>query len=148
MKYIIYLAASFILFSCSSPFLINTEGYSAHGEGMSLEEAWKKTSQFTYMENDENNYWKSPHEFEADGGGDCEDFCIYLMYLTGRGTLINCTVFPRTTTHYVVYIDGKYIESIIYHRIYSKSRLTIIDEISWYDTMLRATLAGVKTIEK
>jgi hypothetical protein len=34
--------------------------------------------------NDSIGYWKSPREFENDGGGDYEDFATYLMYLLGE----------------------------------------------------------------
>jgi len=36
-------------------------------------------SYFKYIA-DEKDHWKTPSEFENDGGGDCEDFAIYKFY--------------------------------------------------------------------
>lgn len=41
---------------------------------------------FKYIPDAAHDHWKLPEEFEADGGGDCEDYAIYKMFsLYARG---------------------------------------------------------------
>lgn len=71
-----------LLASCSSPFGSNELGYES--PCLPLEEAWARAASFEYQHEDDTlDYWKSPREFERDGGGDCEDFAAYMIYLLG-----------------------------------------------------------------
>lgn len=76
------LLLALLLASCSSPFGGNAEGYEVLETP--LMDAWRATAAFRYQAEDGAlDYWKSPREFERDGGGDCEDFAAYMIYLLG-----------------------------------------------------------------
>lgn len=38
---------------------------------------YESMDNYRYMKDTSIDYWKTPAEFEADGGGDCEDFAIW-----------------------------------------------------------------------
>lgn len=119
-----------------------------------LDRAWKyvsrNNSSFTYIyETDRTqDYWKSPIEFEADGGGDCEDFCVYLMYLLGENanTSLVYTKSPEGTYHALVKYKNIYLEAQWYGQYYYESDLVIITERSYTYVMNRATNLGSKSI--
>ena len=69
---IAFVCTLVVLSSCT--FGLNPMGYEVkHGD---LDSAWKHVASFEYQD-DPKGYWKSPVEFERDGGGDCEDFAIW-----------------------------------------------------------------------
>lgn len=42
-----------------------------------VKELFEKDTGYRYMKDTSFDYWKTPQEFEEDGGGDCEDWCIW-----------------------------------------------------------------------
>jgi predicted transglutaminase-like cysteine proteinase len=54
--------------------------------------------------------WKSPAQFYADGGGDCDDFAIVKMaLLPDHETYIVIGYLPDGTPHAVLLVDGIYV---------------------------------------
>lgn len=146
MKTFKLFLAALVLSGCS-PFYLNTEGYSV--KDGDLEESWKKTASYTYIweELDAEQYIKSPHEFEDDGGGDCEDFAVYLMYLLGKkselaGVLLNGT----TLFHALVIYNGKYLDPQVYGKYYTKDEFILIKTYNYDYMMFAATNGGTKNI--
>ena len=136
-----------ILFiSCKGPFYLNTQNYES--KAIDLDTAWKIVSNYTYI-NDENNYWKSPNEFIKDGGGDCEDFATYLVYLLGPDSSL-VGIKREPDLHMIVYYQGKYIEPQIYNMYYGKHYINprIIFQMSYDDAMFKYTNAGSKALWK
>ena len=107
MKRYILLAcfAAIALSSCT--FGLNPMGYQVkHGD---LESSWKYVASFEYQD-DPEGYWKSPMEFERDGGGDCEDFATDLMYYLGPESqlyIVKLNWFDDY--HAIVYYNGRFI---------------------------------------
>lgn len=141
MKTIIVFLFAFFLASCS-PFVINSKGYSYLSMG--LDEAWINTSQYEYID-DPDNYVKSPNEFVKDGGGDCEDFCIYLMYLLGPKSNLVC-ISRYDGNHYIVEYMGLYIEPQVYGMYYNYTELHILKIYTYDYTMRWSTFFGTKSL--
>ena len=141
-KLIISIAFVLLLSSCTFGF--NSEGYKH--ETMPLDEAWKYVASFDYQW-DDDGYWKSPHEFVADGGGDCEDFASTLMYYIGGGELVIIYFTSGQWAgayHAVVRFDGKYIESEMYGLYHDPSTFEIIDVYDYDTVMGYCTKYGTK----
>jgi hypothetical protein len=145
MKLCKLLFVSFLFYSCSSHYL---------SPYMSVDDAWKKTSSFSQI-HDEGEQYKSPSEFEKDGGGDCDDFTPYMMSLIGRGELIVMS-YDYTNDegkrsqgfHTALLLDGQILEPQSYN-----TYLTLGDSvfhfreiIVWtYDEVMSVvTLGGLK----
>ena len=145
MKRYILLAcfAAIALSSCT--FGLNPMGYQVkHGD---LESSWKYVASFEYQR-DKANYWKSPMEFEQDGGGDCEDFATYLMYLLGpESEMYIVRIKGSNILHAVVHYEGKLIEPQLYGMYYDGSSFTVEDIFSYKDTMAYTTKYGYKSIK-
>lgn len=148
MKALVLALAVFTIVSCS-PFGFNKVGYES--PRMELPEAWMKTARHTYIdEGDHRDYWKSPKEFEADDGGDCEDFSGYMLYLLGEGEAI-CVKYTRDGIdhyHCIIKYNGKYLEPQRYGRYYDieEEQFTIYKIISWDIVMSYITLYGIKDL--
>jgi hypothetical protein len=142
IKAMVMVAAS-ALVSCS-PFYMNYMGY--ENLSMPLGEAWIKTSGFRYL-NENHAYIKSPFEFERDGGGDCEDFAIYMVYLLGpkaSGIVIKAGEFR----HMIVRYDNLYIEPQVHGMYYDKYKLEIIEVLDYFLLMKYSTSMGTKKLGK
>lgn len=125
-----------------SPFAFNTKGYSYREEN--LETAWDKVAAHKYIY-DVGDYWASPAEFEARGGGDCEDFAFALVYRLGRKARAVCVLKPDGQFHEIVEYNGLFLEPQRSGMYYEKKDLTIL-WISDYDqTMSVLTLWGMKS---
>lgn len=126
----------------------NEMNYTSEPTCESLNVAWEITSNFNYI-HESKEYWKSPKEFEADGGGDCEDFCIYLMYLLGEeaNTSLVKIKLEDGSFHGIVKYGELYIEPQIYRCYYIPSKLNIIEEYDYLFVMNYATNLGSKNIE-
>ena len=136
MKIVYFSVIAFLIVSCS-PFGLNPMGYEV--QEMPLEEAWKLVSSMKYIP-DTSEYCKSPMEFFSDGGGDCEDFAIALVYLLGpQSTLI---IIPM---HAVVYYKGQYIEPQLFGYIYDNVSAILLT-IEYTEVMYRVTDWGTKKI--
>ena len=137
MKYIsIFLLICLV--SCS-PFISSKGGYES--PELSLQEAWRKTSSFSYMEND----WdaKSPNQFEKDGGGNCRDFSTYMVYLLGsQAYMIIIERKDELTNHAIVHYDGHFVEPQIYGRYVDMEKLEY-KWVSYYETLCFATGFGM-----
>ena len=90
--------------ACDSAFGINLQAYSVRSED--FESASMRTASFRYMD-DSIGYWKSPREFENDGGGNCEDFATYLMYLLGEKS--SMYVVNLSCIIIITYKDAKFV---------------------------------------
>lgn len=107
-----------------------------------LEEAWPIVASMKYIPED-GDYWKSPKEFFADGGGDCEDFTSALMYLLGADSwavLINAI--PRG--HYIVLYRGQYIEPQRINTFFNETKITIVEKYRYDYALSWATAYGTK----
>jgi len=111
---------------------------------MDLDAAWKKIAAYTYSEENEE-YVKSPKEFEKDGGGDCEDFAIYMMYLLGPESRI-IVISTSLGKHAIIKYDNKYIEPQIYGYYYDASSLVVLYSYNYDYIMEAATDKGTKNI--
>ena len=129
-----------ILSSCT--FGLNTMGYEVkHGD---LESSWKYVASFEYQD-DPEGYWKSPMEFERDGGGDCEDFATDLMYYLGpESKLYIVQMNGMESYHAIVFYDGNFIESEMYGIYYTMDDFLISGIYSYKDAMQWATKYGSK----
>jgi len=110
MKYLVVAIILACLVSCS-PFGFNPAGYEKMDKN--LYTAWDKTSSHKYIaEGKYSQYWKSPKQFEADGGGDCEDFTGYLMYQLGEGeaVIVTCQDDGKESCHCIIRYRGQYLE--------------------------------------
>jgi len=103
---------------------------------LSLDKAWIMTSQHEYMI-ETNDTWKSPEVFSTDGGGDCEDFAIYMVSLLGPGSYLAATV-----NHAVVYYDGQFIEPQTYGKYYAPGELSILYMLNYTQIMLLTSWAA------
>lgn len=143
MKRIMVAIGICLVFASCSPYLINTKGYTEnHGD---LKTSWVKTAKYKYIA-DNGDYWKSPTEFEADGGGDCEDFSAYLIYLLGPDASMVVIKTKKSTYHSIVRYDGKYLEPQRYNYYYDKDDLNIIIEYNYWTFMAMSTLGGTKVL--
>jgi hypothetical protein len=139
----IWLILVLVLSSCTFP--INTQGYVEEGRGLSLEEAWMQTAQYSYIW-EEINYWKSPLEFEADGGGDCEDFAVYMMYLLGPESMMVIAE-GRSVYHAYIWYNGKIMEPQNYGEYINEATLNIYEWIPWKEALGLATEGGRKSLD-
>lgn len=131
-----------LLASCSSPFGANPEGYETLG--VPLAEAWARAASFRYMPEDGTlDYWKSPNEFEADGGGDCEDFAAYMVYLLGPEASVSVIYLEGRGLHAVVSWEGRLLEPQAANGYWSGPALWSLDY--WY-VMSRSTAGGTKSV--
>jgi len=136
MRKLFYIS---ILFICScSPFFLNTQGYEYLE--MDLETAWKETASFRYIHEDVN-YWKSPIEFERDGGGDCEDFSVYLVYILGEEASL-----VIIENHAIVKYRGLYIEPQKYGRYLEIQEKNILEIYDYYYVCSYSTISGSKCL--
>jgi hypothetical protein len=148
MKYIVIVLLSCLVASCS-PFGLNPKGYEKLDENLSI--AWGKTSSYKYIsEAKGKQYWKSPKQFEADGGGDCEDFTGHLMYYLGEGEAIVVTYKRdgKEYCHCIVRLNGKYLEPQSIGKYYDLNELgwKIVDEYSWNEYMAMITDFGMRNL--
>jgi hypothetical protein len=111
-----------------------------------LDTAWRQTASYSYYL-DTQNEWKSPKEFEHDGGGDCEDFAVHLMYYLGdSSTLYIVKLKSHGTYHAIVRFDGRYLEPQIFNRVYDPDEFDIAYHVGYAATMLFVTNGGSKFI--
>jgi len=148
MKYGFCLLIIAVTVSCS-PFLFNTEGYERMDEN--LYAAWSKTSSYKYIaEGKGNQYWKSPKEFEVDGGGDCEDFSGYLMYQLGEGDAVIVTYQRdgKSICHCIIRYRGKYLEPQIFDHWIEPELIgwKIVETYSWTEYMAKITDFGTRDL--
>lgn len=124
-----------------SPFAINIQGYAYIEEN--LRDAWKDVASHKYI-NEQVEYWASPMEFEARGGGDCEDFAFALVYRLGRSASSVCVLNPKGGFHEIVKFKNLYLEPQRYGMYYDPKNLTILWATDYDETMSLVTLWGAK----
>lgn len=107
-----------------------------------LEEAWQKMATFTYQF-EETEYFKSPEEFEADGGGDCDDFAVYMVYLLGSKAYF-VGIDRGDTNHAIVEYRGEYLEPQTFGKYYDENSLDIVTVMGYDEVMMQATMFGMK----
>lgn len=130
--------------SCDMAFGLNKLDYSRLN--MDLDTAWRQTASYKYIL-DSRNYWKSPREFEADGGGDCEDFAIHLMYHLGETSALYVVKLKgQSTYHAIVYYNGQYLEPQIYNRVYDPAEFSFAYTLSYAKSMFFVTSGGSKHV--
>jgi hypothetical protein len=128
--------------SCDVAFGFNALDYARLN--LDLETAWRKTAAYRYFP-DAPNDWKSPKEFEHDGGGDCEDFATYLMYQLGdESAMYLVKLGSPKKYHAIVLYNGRYLEPQVYKRVYDPSEFEVILRLGYAATMLMATNGGSK----
>jgi len=125
-----------------SPFAINTKGYLYKEED--LYSAWKKVSSQKYIY-DVGEYWESPAEFEARGGGDCEDFAFALVYRLGKNARAVCIKKPDGSFHEIVQYNDRFLEPQRFGMYYEKKDLKVLWVTDYDETMSVATLWGIKS---
>ena len=128
MKYLVAFLAILSIVSCS-PFGFNLEGYAK--QESDFNSAWVKTSNYKYISEGDAQYFKSPKQFESDGGGDCEDFTGHLMYYAGEGeaVFISYQKDGETRCHCIMKYRGRYLEPQCFGRYYDPdaTKWTILD---------------------
>ena len=67
-------------------------------------------NQYTYID-EPVDYWKTPREFYADGGGDCEDYTIAKFYLLKDSYDVSILGLrgPGAGLHAVLLVNEKYV---------------------------------------
>ena len=125
-----------------SPFAFNAKGYSYREENLAT--AWEKVAAHTYIY-DIGEYWASPAEFEARGGGDCEDFAFALVYRLGKKARAVCIRKPDGQFHEIVEYNGRFLEPQRSGMYYDKKDLTILWKTDYDQTMSVSTLWGMKS---
>lgn len=131
-----------MLVGCS-PFAFNVRGYSYKEEN--LYDAWAKVSSSRYSW-DFGEYWSSPAEFEAKGGGDCEDFAIALVYRLGKDASFVCTRKTNGDFHVIVKYKDLFLEPQRFGMYYEKKDLKILWVLDYDETMSISTLWGAKQV--
>lgn len=143
----IYLVFIIFFMSCSNPFGDNCN-YCY--ESYPIDSAWEITASFSFKP-DIDGYWSSPKEFEEAGGGDCEDFSTYMLYLLGPDSGARLAIIPYNNNntigfHAVIKLaSGKLIEPQFYGMYYPNDT-DIIWSLSYYDVMRYSTDGGRKSI--
>lgn len=141
MKYL-FGALALLLVSCSDPFIFNIQGYEVMQQD--LDTAWKTVSAMKYID-DPSGYLKSPQEFFADGGGDCEDFAAAMVYLLGE-TSYAVLIQVGSEKHTIVQYDAKLLDPQKYGKYYSLTEVEIIGIYSYTQVMIWATNYGIKQL--
>jgi hypothetical protein len=139
------LACSLLLSSCA-PFFFNPEGYKKLS--VPLAEAWPRAAALEYQA-EEVDYWKSPHETERDGGGDCEDLAIFLIYLLGEDAYFIGIDQPGVPwDHAIVEYHGQYLEphSVGVYFDPEIVRARLIERYSYAAIMAYATHGGTMAV--
>ena len=132
-----------IMFAGCSPFGFNPMGYDS--PELDLDSAWKQTAVYQYQD-EPGQYWKSPYEFERDGGGDCEDFAGYILYLLGEGDMVIVQKLDRDTLHALIKYRGQIIEPQTYRNYPDISQYKIVGVYNYNTTMHYITNGGMKMI--
>jgi hypothetical protein len=140
MKFFNLLLCVLVLSACASPFYLNPQGYEIKSEH--LDDAWATVSSYKYIPGPDG-VCKSPHEFFSDGGGDCGDFAIALVYLLGPASSV-LGIESGTGEHAIVEYKGNYIEPQLYGKYYLVSDLILLHKADYYDVMKMATVNGTK----
>jgi hypothetical protein len=141
MKALFLCILVMFLASCS-PFGFNSMGYEVLHED--LDTAWQKVAAMEYQD-DPEDYCKSPIEFFQDGGGDCEDFAIALIYLLGPSASF-IGIESAIGKHAIVKYDSLYLEPSIYGVYYNPYKTSILVQYT-YDYVIKiATLSGTKKL--
>lgn len=123
--------------------MLNSVGYESNA--LSLDDAWKRTAiGHTYISEDEGkDHWKSPAEFSADGGGDCEDFAIYMIYWLGEeADMVVLHNLVRKGYHAVVRYRGVLYDSMAYGTVVELSENLLYCEDYSYEYLMAYTTAG------
>jgi hypothetical protein len=140
---IIYGVVLVVLLGSCSPFGLNPMGYEVLHENLDV--AWKKVALRNYIPENGTNYWKSPAEFFRDGGGDCEDFAVTLVYLLGPDAEVVIEGTNSENCHAIVFYKGMYIEPQKYNKFYTPPT-NILKTWSYSDILWWTTLGGCKSI--
>ena len=133
------LSLTILAASCSSAILPSPY--------LDIDSAWRETASFTYQPDEPADYWKSPSEFLADNGGDCEDFSTYFLHLVGpdAGASLAVLYLPGRGFHAVVQLpDGRLIEPQSYG--YGWSGGSPLWTLS-YDTVMALAGANHKALD-
>lgn len=74
----------------------------------------KEVNQYEYIGEVDTDYWKTPEEFYADGGGDCEDFALVKYERLKDEHIVHLLMLlfekdGEKRGHAVLLVDGKYI---------------------------------------
>lgn len=126
-----------------SPFAFNIQGYSYKQEN--LYDAWSKVSANRFIW-DAGEYWSSPAEFEAKGGGDCEDFAIAFVYRLGKEASSVCVRKSNGDFHVLVKYKDRFLEPQRFGMYYEKKDLRIVWVMDYDETMSISTLWGMKQV--
>lgn len=91
--------------------------------------AWWITSGYYPMVDYPEAIWKSPSRFEEDGGGDCEDFATYMIYLLGPKTnaqFVMVKLPDEDRCHAAVELpNGSIIEPQVYHMYHENAKVIL-----------------------
>lgn len=146
------LGISVTTIGCTSPFLLNIQGYEVLNE--SLDFAWTHVSEYPYKMRTDR--FPSPHDFESYPGGTCGGFAGTMVYYLGKDASLAVVdaelLFPnrpeaKGVRHAIVYYKGKFLEPQTYGKYYNITPADC-DEIWSYDkTMLICTAGGLKNID-
>jgi len=136
----ILVAVIVLLIASCSPFGLNPMGYEILHED--LDTAWRKVSAMEYQ-TETTPYVKSPTEFFATGGGDCDDFVAALVYLLGPESSGLSISYPFPN-HCIVKYRGMHMEPQVYNMYYSENDIVITGEYTYYEIMIPSTRWGTK----
>lgn len=105
---------------------------------MQFDEAWQDTARYSYIKDNGLEDWRTPEEFEGEGGGDCDCFCVHLIWELGGGSLVAVsTELPDGSTirHAILEYGGEYIEPQTYGKRYDPAKLVILARWNYLDVM-------------
>lgn len=109
--------------------------------------AWKICAAFTYYSDGNRDYWRSPKEFERDGGGDCDCFSAWLVYHLGKNaSLAVVQMNGHEKYHAIVFYNGVYVEPQTYLFFYGGYEFTLIRTYSYDEVMMIATANYSKNV--
>jgi hypothetical protein len=106
---------------------------------MQFDEAWKDTAGYSYIEDHGLEEWRTPEEFEKEGGGDCDCFCVHLIWELGGGSLVGVETEVHKgkglSKHAIVEYGGEFIEPQHYGKRYDPKKLVILARWDYLDLM-------------
>lgn len=131
MRRIVLLLLALTFAACKGPVAYNQSEYPIICEP--LNEAWPFVASHAYQEHPGADI-KTPDEFDADGGGDCLDFAVNLMYRLGpEASLV--TLRLNGGLHAITGYRGEYLEPQHYGAKYLAADLDILQRVDYSRVM-------------
>jgi hypothetical protein len=131
-----------MLTSCSYPYSFNVQGYDILNED--LDSVWLKTASYKFIPRSVLLPVKSPVVFERDGGGNCSDFAVYMMYHLGKESSFISIRVGLNEVHSIVKYNGEYLEPQVYGMTYEEKGVTVLKTVGYNLMMFKTTGGGIR----